>query len=88
MVFEWDDQKDRSNRQKHGVTFMEARRAFEDPDRLIYPDEKHSLVEKRYFCYGMVDGSVLTVRFTIRRESIRIIGAEKWRKGAEEYEKR
>jgi uncharacterized DUF497 family protein len=31
MDFEWDPEKDRSNREKHGVTFLEASTIFEDP---------------------------------------------------------
>jgi len=32
--FEWDDNKDLANRQKHGVSFYEAQNAFLDPSVL------------------------------------------------------
>ena len=43
--------------------------------------------EKRYFCFGEVDGAILTVRFTYRDNIIRIFGAGYWRKGKKTYEK-
>ena len=42
----------------------------------------------RYYCFGMVDGGVMTVRFTSRNNIIRIIGAGYWRKGKKYYAKK
>lgn len=86
MRFEWDAEKDRENRKKHGVTFQTAQYAFADPKRVIAEDLTHSQDEQRYFCIGMVDGVVLTVRFTLRGSIIRIFGAGYWRKGKTIYE--
>jgi uncharacterized DUF497 family protein len=88
MTFEWDEAKNSSNQEKHGVSFEEAQSAFFDPGRIIRPDVLHSDKEPRFFCYGLVWDRVLTVRFTLRAGSIRIFGAAFWRKGAEEYENR
>ena len=85
--FEWDDDKDRSNFEKHGVEFSTAQRAFLDPKRVIAEDDLHSAIEKRYFCIGAVENEVLTVRFTWRDGRIRIFGAGYWRKGKQIYEK-
>jgi uncharacterized DUF497 family protein len=71
-IFEWDVAKDRINRAKHGVTFERAQQAFLDPLRVIAEDLEHSAGEPRYFCFGRVDGAVLTVRFTHRDGNIRI----------------
>ena len=84
--FEWDTAKDRVNRAKHGVPFARAQRAFFDPHRVIAEDMSHSGAEPRYFCFGSVDGGVMTVRFTWRRGRIRIFGAGYWRKGKRIYE--
>ncbi len=84
--FEWDEEKDRANREKHGVGFKLAQRAFLDPNRRIMVDEAHSAGEPRLFCLGMVEGRVMTVRFTRREGRIRIIGAGYWRKGRRAYE--
>lgn len=85
--FEWDQAKDRENQEKHGVSFAKAQLAFVDPFRVIAEDLSHSAVEKRYYCFGLVEGGVLTVRFTYRRHVIRIIGAGYWRKGRQLYER-
>ena len=86
-TFDWDQSKDRENRSKHGVAFADAQRAFSDPRRVIAQDTAHSTTELRYFCFGLVDGGVMTVRFTWRANVIRIIGAGYWRKGKAIYER-
>lgn len=89
MHFEWDDNKNLVNIEKHGVSFFDAQHAFQDPQRLIAEDTKHSTdSEKRYYCFGSVGEGVLTVRFTYRENVIRIIGAGYWRKGVKIYEQR
>ena len=85
--FEWDQNKNAENFQKHGVNFETAQYAFIDPKRVTAEDLSHSKDEKRFFCFGKVKGGVLTVRFTYRRNHIRIIGAGYWRKGKQIYEK-
>ncbi len=84
--FEWDDDKDRQNQEKHGVSFEAAQYAFSDPRRVIAEDLDHSKDEQRYYCFGRVAEGVMTVRFTYRRHIIRIIGAGYWRKGKKIYE--
>ena len=85
--FEWDNEKDKDNQKKHGVSFATAQYAFADLNRVIAEDISHSRTEKRYYCFGKVAGGVLTVRFTYRKGMIRIIGAGYWRKGKNIYEK-
>lgn len=84
--FEWDARKDVANQLKHGVAFAVAQYAFADPRRVIAEDTLHGGSETRWFCFGRVDGAVLTVRFTWRNSTIRIIGAGYWRKGKTIYE--
>ena len=85
-VFEWDSVKSESNLKKHTISFETAQYAFKDPKRIIAIDTKHSTPsEKRLFCYGMVDGSVITIRFTWRNRKIRIFGAGCWRDGRSLY---
>jgi len=83
--FEWDTRKDHENRRKHGVSFAGAQFAFADPDRVLAEDVSHSARERRYYCFGWVDGGVMTVRFTYRYDVIRIFGAGYWRKGKDIY---
>lgn len=86
--FAWDDTKDRINQEKHGVAFAEAQRAFLDPFRVIAEDVTHSTNERRWYCFGDVDGRVMTVRFTWRGGVVRIFGAGWWRKGGRIYDQR
>jgi uncharacterized protein len=85
--FEWDQYKDAVNQEKHGVPFSLAQLAFTDPRRVIAEDLAHSEDETRYFCFGKIEGNILTVRFTYRGGVIRIIGAGYWRKGKAIYER-
>ena len=85
--FEWDAKKDALNQEKHGISFAVAQYAFADQRRVIAKDDTHSQTEERFYCFGEVNGGVLTVRFTYRTSIIRIIGAGYWRKGKEIYER-
>jgi uncharacterized protein len=89
ISFEWDQEKDALNQKKHGVSFSEAQEAFFDPSRVIAEDIEHSSeAEKRYYCFAKVGEGILTVRFTYRKNRIRIIGAGYWRKGKKVYEEK
>jgi hypothetical protein len=85
--FEWDKKKNIENRLKHGVSFESAQQAFFDPRHLIAEDAGHSFSEPRLYCIGRIPGGILMVRFTVRRNMVRIIGAGYWRKGKKLYEK-
>ena len=86
VTFEWDSVKAEANLRKHGVSFAQAPLVFLDTKRVIARDKRHSSSEQRFYCLGMVEGGILTVRFTYRTEKIRIIGAGYWRKGKKLYE--
>jgi len=85
--FDWNADKDNLNQEKHGVSFALAQHAFLDPDRVVLEDLEHSDDEKRYYCLGRVSEGIMTVRFTYRKNKIRIFGAGYWRKGKKIYEK-
>ena len=73
--FEWDENKNQKNQEKHDVSFELAQYAFADHHRVIAEDITHSQNEKRYYCFGKVGKGIITVRFTYRSNNIRIIGA-------------
>jgi len=64
-----------------------TRPVFYDPQKLIHIDAAHSGEEPRLLCIGRTERGILTIRFTYRGETIRIIGAGYWRKGKRTYEK-
>ena len=81
MEFEWDLAKESENLQKHKVSFFEALSTFSDPKGIQVADQGHSSLEPRFYWIGKSsNGRVLTTRFTIRGEKIRIIGSADWRK--------
>ena len=86
--FDWDTRKSVANHVKHGVLFEEAQQAFLDPLCLIAEDRGHSADESRLYCIGRIARGILMVRFTIRGNTIRIIGAGFWRKGKRLYEEK
>jgi uncharacterized protein len=67
------------------VSLAQAQYAFADPHRVIAEDLSHRQTVKRYYCFGAVDGGILTVRLTYRMGIIRIFGAGYWRKGKQFY---
>lgn len=86
--FEWDPEKDIENQRKHGVSFSEAKYVFDDPNRIMLRDKTHSISEDRLFCIGKAYDVILTIRFTYRKNRIRIIGAGAWRRGKKLYEEK
>jgi uncharacterized DUF497 family protein len=80
LIFEWNSNKDRVNRDKHGVSFEEARSVFYDEDAIQFFDEPHSLEEDRFIMLGIsVKLRILVVTHCEREEGrvIRIISARK-----------
>ena len=61
MLFEYDEEKNRQNIEKHGVSFMTAARIFFDYDRIEMYDEEHSVEEDRYNSIGSTIAGNLTV---------------------------
>jgi len=50
--FEWDEQKNEENLEKHQVDFETAQYAFADSKLVIAEDIDHSKKEKRFYCFG------------------------------------
>lgn len=81
MEFEWDENKAKSNRVKHGIRFEDAVLLFDDPQHLSQ-QERIENGEYRWQTIGLVYGIVVilvahTIRFESGNEIIRIISAEK-----------
>jgi uncharacterized DUF497 family protein len=77
LVFEWDDEKDASNQEKHGISFAEATEAFFDPFNITIADPDHSTEEERFLLLGFAKREVLVVSFTERNDAIRIISSRR-----------
>lgn len=80
LNFEWDENKARINRQKHGISFEEAQTVFYDDAALVIDDPEHSEEEERFIILGLSNRANLLVVCHCYRASetvIRIISARK-----------
>ncbi len=77
MNFEWDENKNKQNNDKHDIDFNEAKEIFEDEDRINYPDERKDYGEKRWITIGKVLDFIYTVVYTLRSGVVRIISARR-----------
>jgi uncharacterized protein len=78
LYIEWDEEKAKTNIEKHGVSFDEAITVFLAPFSITISDPNHSADEQRYISIGSSDkGRVLVVVYTERRLNTRIISCRK-----------
>ena len=74
--FQWDPTKRESNLEKHGIDLVRAVRIFEG--RVLQrQDTRRDYNELRIVATGEVDDLTLTVVYTLRGKSIRIISARR-----------
>lgn len=52
MFFEYDEEKNKKNIEKHGISFKSAARIFFDYDRIEFYDEENSIEEDRFDTIG------------------------------------
>lgn len=88
-LFDWDDNKNKINITKHGISFEEASSAFLDERALLFDDPEHSEEEDRFLLLGMSEDANLCIVCHCYRESdtvIRLISARKaTKKESERY---
>jgi uncharacterized DUF497 family protein len=80
LRFEWDEEKDRESRRKHGVSFEEARTVFYDDNAIEFYDDDHSEWEDRFLLLGVSSRlRVLMVCHCLREDGdvIRIVSARR-----------
>jgi uncharacterized DUF497 family protein len=80
ISFSWDQNKEKENIKKHGITFEEAKSVFYDENAILIHDPLHSTEEDRFIMLGMS----LKYRFLVvchcyrdTEKQIRIISARK-----------
>lgn len=81
LLFEWDEKKNKSNQEKHGLSFETAVLVFQDPHLLSVLDPRFE-GEVRWISIGRVDTVVIYVAHTVKEiengeEIIRLISARK-----------
>lgn len=88
IQFEWDENKNRINQRKHGISFQEAKTVFYDEKALVIDDPEHSEQEDRFIILGLSNQANLLVVCHCYRTSdtvIRIISARKATKTESKY---
>ena len=80
MNFEWDENKNKSNQEKHEIDFNDAKDVFEDPKSIETEDTRKEYGEKRFIIIGKARNVILTVVYTIRATAIRLISARRSRR--------
>jgi len=76
MTYEWDDAKRRHNIKTHGIDFAGVDSLF-DNFTLTIEDARFPYGEQRFLSIGLLNGRVVVVVHTERKESIRIISIRK-----------
>jgi len=82
MKFEWDEEKNRINQDKHGISFEEAKEVFDDALQIAKLDHRFNYFEERWITLGATSKQkvlvVANLFFTEEGdEIIRIISARK-----------
>lgn len=76
--FEWDELKNITNKNKHGIDFIDAVRVFYDDMKISQYDGRNDYHEDRFQVLGMSYEKILFVVYTERNGNIiRIISARK-----------
>jgi uncharacterized DUF497 family protein len=76
VEIEFDPDKDQSNRDKHGVSLADAERMDLDAASVV-ADERRAYGEVRRQAYGLIDGRLHVLVFTMRGEAMRVISLRK-----------
>jgi uncharacterized protein len=76
-MFEYDENKSKSNLIKHGIDFVTAQKIWDDPDRLEIPARTQD--EPRFLVLGKIDDKYWSGVITYREQTIRIISIRRSR---------
>lgn len=82
MKFTWDEEKRRTNIEKHGIDFADVPPMF-DGDIVTIEDTRFDYGETRYITFGLLKFRVIVVAHTDENGVIRIISARKATKNEE-----
>lgn len=79
MLFEWDDEKDRINQQKHEMPLRAGIPVFDDMNAIEFEDDRYDYGEERYVLIGFDNRTkLLYVVYTMRGEGVtRLISVRK-----------
>ncbi|MHB8619140.1 MAG: BrnT family toxin [Chloroflexota bacterium] len=88
MTFEWDEQKNQANQEKHGLAFDDVELVFSEPT-ITFEDDRADYGERRLITLGTLARRVVVIVHTPRGDGSRIISLRKAnRRERQIYEKR
>ncbi|APA83261.1 BrnT family toxin [Francisella tularensis] len=79
-MFEWDDNKNQQNIEKHGFDFNDARDVIPENVIRITLDDRKDYTEGRYNIFGKKNNREVVITATIRHGKYRIISFRKCNK--------
>ncbi|MCX4379045.1 MAG: BrnT family toxin [Lachnospiraceae bacterium] len=88
IKFTWDENKNQINKDKHKLSFEEAKTVFYDMEAIVFDDPEHSQEEERFLILGFSEKARLCIVSHCYRENdevIRIISARRATKNEENY---
>ncbi len=88
IKFTWDENKNQINKDKHKISFEEAKTVFYDMEAIVFDDPEHSQEEERFLILGFSENARLCIVSHCYRENdevIRIISARRATKNEENY---
>lgn len=92
LFFDWDENKNQKNIEKHGISFQEASSVFFDNNAVAFDDPDHSFDEERFLMIGIIETRSQHLKSLrgivsyceLEDDHIRIISARKATKREEE----
>lgn len=74
MIFEFDPNKSKLNKEKHGIDFVEIQRLW---DGVFKEVPATNIGEERWFVFGELDGNIWVALITKRENAVRIFSARR-----------
>jgi uncharacterized protein len=85
MKFEFDPIKSATNKDKHGIDFVQAQVLWADGALEVVLSKSFVTDERRFLAIGRIEGKHWTAICTLRGEAIRIISVRRARKEEVDY---
>lgn len=83
MVFDFDPTKSQSNKQKHGIDFVEVQEIWKDPNLIRDIPDTHKEGEQYWLAVGAIEGVIWSAIYNRRGEKIWIVSVRR----ARDYER-
>jgi uncharacterized protein len=83
-LFEFDEAKSASNKDKHGIDFVEAQKLWDDDNMVVF-SARTSMNEVRWAAIALMNEKNWTAFYTWREDTIRLFSVRRSRKNEEDF---